>query len=248
MKNILTHKTRIYVGVVAVLILSLAIIATTNIYSDLDWYIYINYRPTVVIFIFVFIIGLINGYMFSVCTSAVMKKPALIYSMMNTLIVQLCIFSVLYFFLDGIFDNDNVLIPYNLQGKSIVLNLSIIFGAFLIRSIKAKKVSLNIKTLLSLALSFVLIFQMNYLELAFYGIFFGIIYLIGKIDYKKINEILSGKKSIILIVLVVLMLTAVLYVLFSIKTLALGFSYILTLSLLCWLVYNNGIKLRRDLL
>lgn len=244
MKNILSRKIKLYIGIGVVLIFSLAIIAIT--YSDLDEYIFIDFRPTVVAFILVFIIGLINGYIFNIYASIIMEKPTLIYNMMNTLTAQLFIFLILYFFIDGIFDNKYILIPYNLQGRSTILNLSI---AFLWRSFKVKKLKFkfNLKTLMTFVLSFVLIFQMNYLELTLYGLFFGILYLSKKLDQKKIKETLVSGKKVIFIILIIIFLLAFFYVSFLTNYLALRCSYIVVLSIMCYLVYNNSKVLGRDL-
>ena len=217
-----------------------------NIYY-LDAYIYTDYNSTIVVFVLLYIAGLINGFVFNIFYAKLMENPALIYNMMSLLITQLFIFSILYFFIDAIFYNNYVSFPYNLQGQNLLLNVSIILILIITSLFITKRLKFDIKILISIVSLAVIIYPMNYLELIIYGIFFGIIYLSKLIAYEKVIRLLNLHTTMSLIVLLLIFVSAIVYVLSSTQYLVIKCIYFILLLLICWIINNNLNFLRRNI-
>lgn len=130
-----------------------------------------NLALFLVLFTGVVFASLLANYGFDRVKEQILIDLGKIWHLLSILNYQIMLFSLIYFFMDTIFDNAYIKVPFHADNYNIILNLSILSVFTIIYRLRNKKCT--IKQLAKTAMiSGIIILQLNYIEILFFSLYF----------------------------------------------------------------------------
>lgn len=127
--------------------------------------------------------------------SEVQKKPEKIPVVLQMMNLEVFLFSILFFFMDALFDNPFLsLVPKELSKCNPFFNGAIILGAIGLQYFVKRKTMKKKQVVMEMIFWAVIGLGLNYMEIVFLGGYLGMVALISKIQEqrKKITEVVGG--------------------------------------------------------
>ena len=127
--------------------------------------------------------------------SEVQKKPEKIPVVLQMMNLEVFLFSILFFFMDALFDNPFLsLVPKELSKCNPFFNGAIILGAIGLQYFVKRKTMKKKQVVMEMIFWAVIGLGLNYMEIVFLGGYLGMVALISKIQEqrKKVTEVVGG--------------------------------------------------------
>ncbi|WFR56984.1 hypothetical protein QA584_25770 [Anaerocolumna sp. AGMB13025] len=233
-------KNKIVVQILICFIFCCLLYASSFVFKEqLDLIFYKNFKFGLILFGIITYVSVINGYLFHTIQRNLMEQPRNIIPMMKLLNYQLFLFSFILFLISAVFHNRYIRLPYFLGKTYILLNV-LIFTGFLVVFIYKKKGNYKpyFSTLFPPVLIGAVIFQLNNMEIFFFGVYFAAIWLLSKIKSAFFKNIL-GKYAGIEILSAVFLIATFIYIFISGQELIIFLSYLILAGVLIRILYED---------
>lgn len=152
-----------------------------------------NVKLSVVLFITIALAALFTNYVLDHMKNAMFQKPDLVIEILKILNYQVFLFTLLYFFMDTIFHNAYIPMPFSNRKASPIVNAGILIVFSIFYKIKNRDCTLK-QWIITVAVSSILILQINYIEILFLLMYF-LVFSIMKKNKHMIAKLLESDAS-----------------------------------------------------
>lgn len=173
-------KNKFMIQVVVGFIFSFLVFGNVLIGNDeIDRMIANNVQLSVVLFITIILAAFFTNYVLERVKNGMLEKPNLLMSILNILNYQVFLFALLYFFMDTIFNNAYIPMPFGNGKGNTIVNVGILIAFAIGYKLKNKECTTK-QWIVTVAISSILILQINYIEMIFLVFYFLVLSLMKK--------------------------------------------------------------------
>ncbi len=180
----LVVKNKLMIQVILGFLFSLLVFRNVMFGNDkIDRIIANNVKLSVILFISITVAALVTNFVLDYMKNGILEKPNMVISVLKVLNYQVFLFALLYFFMDTLFNNTYIRMPFDMGKRNPIVNVIVLIGFAIVCKLRNRQ-STKKQWLITVAISSILILQINYIEMIFLSIYFLVFSLMKKESHR----------------------------------------------------------------
>lgn len=151
-----------------------------------------NFEVFLALFISIVMASLFINYIFVCIKDKIFENPGNPGNLLRILNYQVVLFALMYFFMDTLFDNAYIKMPFHMSHCNQIVNISILIIFSIVYKFKSKDCTMRqlIKVIVVFAL---LALQLNYIEILFFSCYFTVLLILEK-NKRLVSKVINTCK------------------------------------------------------
>lgn len=186
----LVVKNKLMIQVILGFLFSLLVFGNVLFGNDkIDRIIASNMKLSVILFISIIVAALFTNFVLDYMKNGILEKPNLLISILKVLNYQVFLFALLYFFMDTLFNNVYIQMPFDIGKRNPIVNVAVLIGFAIVCKLRNKE-STKKQWLITVAISSILILQINYIEMIFLSFYF-LVFSLMKRESHRVEDMIG---------------------------------------------------------